>query len=144
MHELSQRFMFEAAHTLQRDFETEGSRRVHGHTYFAEVTVAGVPDAENGMVLDLGELRTYIEAVREDLDHRMLDDVQTLGPATLENLCTYIARRLRPFTPGLSAVKVWREASGDSCRLLLQPTEHKATAKTRSHVELPLTESASR
>ena len=41
MFELSQSFYFEAAHTLRRDLETAaeaaGSRRIHGHTYQAEV-----------------------------------------------------------------------------------------------------------
>ena len=36
---LSQRFFFDAAHTLQREIEAEGSRRIHGHTYHAEVAV---------------------------------------------------------------------------------------------------------
>ena len=36
---LSQRFFFDAAHTLQREIEAEGSRRIHGHTYHAEVSV---------------------------------------------------------------------------------------------------------
>ncbi len=35
LYELSQRFFFEAAHTLRREVEAEGSRRVHGHTYEA-------------------------------------------------------------------------------------------------------------
>ena len=31
-----QRFFFDAAHTLERAIETESSRRIHGHTYYAE------------------------------------------------------------------------------------------------------------
>src|SRR6186997_1863655 len=117
MHELSQRFMFEAAPTLQRAFETEGSRRVHGHTYFAEVAVAGVPDQASGMVMDLARLRAHIEEIRSALDHQMLDDVPQLGAPTLENLCSYIAGRLKAATPNLTSVRVWREGSGDACRL---------------------------
>jgi 6-pyruvoyltetrahydropterin/6-carboxytetrahydropterin synthase len=119
MHELSQRFMFEAAHTLQRAFEVEGSRRVHGHTYFAEVTVAGVPDRASGMVMDLAQLRAHIEDIRSALDHQMLDDVPQLGAPTLENLCSYIADRLRCAAPNLASVRVWREGSGDACRLAI-------------------------
>ena len=117
MHELSQRFIFEAAHTLERKFETEGSRRVHGHTYYAEVTISGVPDGASGMLMDLADLRAKINAVRDSLDHQMLDDIAGLGAPTLENLCSYIAGRLAANTPNVSHVKVWREASGDSCRL---------------------------
>lgn len=116
-YEVSQRFYFEAAHTLDRVVETASSRRVHGHTYLAEVTVAGVPDPVTGMVVDLGLLRQRIQKVRDALDHMMLDDVPGLGPATLENLCAYIARAMQDVRPGVIAVRISREASGDSCLL---------------------------
>lgn len=119
MYELSQRFIFEAAHTLQRDFDSVESRRIHGHTYFAEVTIAGVPDRVTGMVMDLAALRAQIEEIRRALDHQMLDDIAQLGAPTLENLCTYIAQRLKTTAPNLSCVRVWREASGDACRLTI-------------------------
>ena len=54
MFELTKQFRFEAAHTLQRAIGTEGSRRVHGHSYRAEVAVRGVPDQASGMIVDLG------------------------------------------------------------------------------------------
>ena len=94
IYELTQTFVFEAAHTLERALDTEPSRRIHGHTYHAAVTVSGAPDAVTGMVVDLALLRAAIDAVRLQLDHRLLDDVPTLGPATLENLCAFIHREL--------------------------------------------------
>jgi 6-pyruvoyltetrahydropterin/6-carboxytetrahydropterin synthase len=114
---ISQKFFFDAAHTLRRDIETEGSLRVHGHTYFAEVSIAGTPDAQSGMVVDLGRVRQRIELLRPLLDHRLLDDVPGLGPATLENLCAFIWRALAPDFAGLERVRVWRDALGDSCTL---------------------------
>jgi 6-pyruvoyltetrahydropterin/6-carboxytetrahydropterin synthase len=113
--ELSQRFFFDAAHTLHRSIEAEGSRRIHGHTYEAEVTVIGEPDAASGMVVDLGHLRREIARVREMLDHRLLDEVAGLGPATLENLCAFLRAQLVGSVPGLAAVMVERRASGDRC-----------------------------
>jgi 6-pyruvoyltetrahydropterin/6-carboxytetrahydropterin synthase len=114
---ISQKFFFDAAHTLRRDIETEGSLRVHGHTYFAEVSIAGTPDAVSGMVVDLGRVRQRIELLRPQLDHRLLDEVPGLGPATLENLCAFIWRALAPDFAGLERVRVWRDALGDSCTL---------------------------
>jgi 6-pyruvoyltetrahydropterin/6-carboxytetrahydropterin synthase len=119
IYEISQRFFFEAAHTLERKIDTASSKRIHGHTYQAEVTVRGPRNPETGMILDLGVLRREIEAVREVLDHAFLDEVPTLGAPTLENLCTFIAERLRGTVPAVSNVRVWREASGDACRLTL-------------------------
>lgn len=118
--EVSQRFFFDAAHTLKREIDSGSSARIHGHTYHAEVTLAGVPDA-NGMVIDLGFLRRDLEAVRAVLDHQLLDEVPALGAPTLENLCSFIAARLRPDFPSLSRVRVWRESMGDACLLTLAP-----------------------
>jgi 6-pyruvoyltetrahydropterin/6-carboxytetrahydropterin synthase len=115
--ELSQRFIFEAAHTLHRTTEAEGSLRIHGHTYHAEVTVAGVPDLHTGMIIDLGYLRGHIARVRDLLDHRLLDEVPNLAPATLERLCLFVRDQLREALPGLCCVMVERKASGDRCTL---------------------------
>ena len=117
IYELSQQFYFEAAHTLNRDIDTAGSRRIHGHTYHAEITLLGEPEPHSGMVADLGSVRRHIEAVRTLLDHHFLDDVPGLGPATLENLCKFIFDQLIPRCPQLLAVSVARPASGDKCVL---------------------------
>ncbi|MBI2726959.1 MAG: 6-carboxytetrahydropterin synthase [Polaromonas sp.] len=116
-YEISQKFFFDAAHTLKREVEADSSLRIHGHTYQTEVSLSGQPDAVTGMVRDLGLVREAIAQVRTKLDHHMLDDVPGLGPATLENLCAFIWRELLPSVPGLSAVRVWRESVGDSCTL---------------------------
>lgn len=119
--ELSQKFFFDAAHTLHREIEAEPSRRIHGHTYQVEVGIVGARNEDTGMVLDLGYLRRDIEILRDELDHRLLDEVKELGTPTLENICVYISKRL----PGLHGaatlhyVKVWRDSVGDSCTLRL-------------------------
>lgn len=115
MFELSQQFFFDAAHTLHRDVESEGSRRIHGHTYHAEVCIAGTPDSRTGMVADLGIVQKAIAALRPTLDHRLLDDVPGLGAPTLENLCVFIWSQLAPVIPNISCVIVERRASGDKC-----------------------------
>ena len=117
VYELSQRFYFEAAHTLSRSIENEGSLRIHGHTYEAEVTVAGQPDPASGMLIDLGYLRSEIARVRELLDHRFLDEVEGIESATIENLCAFIRAQMEDSVPGLCAVMIERRASGDRCVL---------------------------
>ncbi|HTQ69922.1 MAG TPA: 6-carboxytetrahydropterin synthase [Acidocella sp.] len=115
MFELSKQFTFDAAHTLHRQIETESSRRIHGHTYLAEVTVRGKPDPVSGMVMDVGLLARILESAREALDHQFLDEIPDLGPATMENLCTWIWRRLAPACPALCRVTVSRASNGDRC-----------------------------
>lgn len=122
IYELSQRFHFEAAHTLEREIDADASRRIHGHTYHAEVTLRGRPDPKSGMVMDLGHFRQLLDEVKERLDHRLLNEVEGLGKPTLEGLCAFIAGQLQGRVPGLAAVTLWRAASGDTCRLLLAAT----------------------
>ena len=116
-HELSQSFYFEAAHTLQREVAAQSSRRVHGHTYIAEITLRGQPDAASGMLVDLGMLRRAIETIRLDLDHHFLNDVEGLGAPTLENLCSYLWKRFAPQFASLARVTVRRDQSGDRCTM---------------------------
>ncbi len=115
--EISQKFYFDAAHTLRRDIEAEGSRRIHGHTYHAEVSLAGTIDQTTGMVVDLGLVRAAIERLRPRLDHHLLDEVEGLGPATLENLAAFIWRAMAIEISALVQVRIWRDGVGDSCTL---------------------------
>jgi 6-pyruvoyltetrahydropterin/6-carboxytetrahydropterin synthase len=115
MFELSKQFRFEAAHTLQRAIGTEGSRRVHGHSYRAEVAVRGVPDQASGMIVDLGLFDLSLQKVQGRLDHHFLDDIKGLGPATLENLAAFIWTALTENGVKPSRVVVARDASGESC-----------------------------
>lgn len=115
MHELCKQFRFDAAHTLQREVETESSRRIHGHSYRAEVAVRGEPDPDSGMLLDLGLFERALGDARARLDHHFLDEIDGLGPATVENLARWIWRQVEPGCPGLWRVTVARDSSGDSC-----------------------------
>ena len=115
MYELSKQFLFDAAHTLHRKIETESSLRIHGHSYRAEVTLRGQPDPSTGMIMDVGNLERELEAVRDALDHRFLDEINDLGPATLENLCRWIWVKLEPGLPALWKVSVSRASNGDAC-----------------------------
>lgn len=118
IYELSQTFHFEAAHTLIREIDTASSKRIHGHTYHAEVTLRGQPDEGTGMLMDLGFFRRELAVVQALLDHHLLDEVEGLGKPTLEGLCAFIVDKLRAPLPALHSVKVWR-ATGDSCRLVV-------------------------
>jgi len=126
---LSQSFLFDAAHTLERTAplpEYEASARVHGHTYTARVTVTG--ELRDGMIwlpkapglrareCDLFALRASIDKVRAALDHRMLNEVPGLGRPTMESLCVFIGERIRAVHFPITAVEVSRQ-TGDSARV---------------------------
>jgi 6-pyruvoyltetrahydropterin/6-carboxytetrahydropterin synthase len=115
MFELGKQFRFDAAHTLERAMETESSRRIHGHSYRAEVIIRGEPDPDIGMIVDLGVFERALEEAREALDHRFLDDLEDLGPPTMENLASWVWRKVEPVCNGLCRVVIYRDSSGDSC-----------------------------
>jgi 6-pyruvoyltetrahydropterin/6-carboxytetrahydropterin synthase len=116
-YEISQRFFFDAAHTLKRTVDAAGSRRIHGHTYHCEVALSGLPEANTGMVSDLGLLRAQLNVVRDQLDHHYLDEVPSLGVPTLENLCAFIWQAVAPHFNTIASVRVWRDGMGDACTL---------------------------
>lgn len=115
MYELSKQFRFEAAHTLQRAMDAEPSRRIHGHSYRAEVVLRGEPNPATGMLIDFGHFPRMIDRVRAGLDHQFLDEIADLGPATLENLAAWIWRNLISECPALARVSVYRDSEGDAC-----------------------------
>jgi 6-pyruvoyltetrahydropterin/6-carboxytetrahydropterin synthase len=115
MYELSKEFRFDAAHTLRRTVDAEPSSRIHGHSYRAEVVIRGCPDSETGMVIDLGLLDQALQEARDSLDHRFLDEINDLGPATMENLSVWIWRRLAPKFPDLWRVTVRRDSDAGAC-----------------------------
>lgn len=66
----------------------------HGHNYVVEVTLYGAVDADTGMIMNLTDLKRYMEAtIMKELDHQNLDvDVEWFktNPSTTENVAIYI------------------------------------------------------
>ncbi|WP_230412289.1 6-pyruvoyl trahydropterin synthase family protein [Undibacterium hunanense] len=127
LYTLSRSFVFEAAHTLQRPLHGDSSQRIHGHTYRASVHLQGQLAPDSNMLLDLAVLDRHMQNVRQQLDHRFLDEVAGLGPATLENLCTYIWQQLQINLPALVKVSVERGMTGDACSLTCSNTPNQTT-----------------
>ena len=81
---LTRKVEFSASHLYHNpDFSPEENRRIfgkcnnphgHGHNYVLEVTVAGEPDPQTGMVLDLKELKEILQReILDRMDHRFLN-----------------------------------------------------------------------
>jgi 6-pyruvoyltetrahydropterin/6-carboxytetrahydropterin synthase len=113
MIELTQEFTFDAAHHL--GVGAPENRRMHGHSFYVEVTLRGEPDAASGVLRDLGEVKTALAAIGESLDHRLLNEVEGLGPPTLENLARFVFQRARAKLPETVRVRIRRPSYGQSC-----------------------------
>jgi 6-pyruvoyltetrahydropterin/6-carboxytetrahydropterin synthase len=99
-------FGFEAAHRLPNVPEGHKCRRMHGHSFRAEVRVRGPVDPKLGWAVDFADVKAAVEPVREALDHRTLNDIAGLENPTSEILAKWIWDRVRPSLPGLACVVV--------------------------------------
>ncbi|HEY1836923.1 MAG: 6-carboxytetrahydropterin synthase [Rhizomicrobium sp.] len=113
MIELTQEFGFDAAHYLG-DGAPENAR-LHGHSFYVEVTLRGEPDTKTGFLRDLGEVKAALEAIRAGLDHRLLNEVDGLGNPTLENIARFIFAHAKRALPEVVRVKLRRPSYGQSC-----------------------------
>lgn len=117
-------YIFSAAHRLYNpQLSDEENRAIygkcanpygHGHDYKLEITVKGVPDPITGMVMNLTELDTLVQAeVLRHLDHKHLNEETPPFdhiPPTSENLVAFIVEQLTPHLQGnarLYRVRLW-------------------------------------
>ncbi|MEX2431454.1 MAG: 6-carboxytetrahydropterin synthase [Dehalococcoidia bacterium] len=80
---ITRRFDFSSSHRYYRpEWSDEENRRVfglcalpngHGHNYTLEVSVSGAPDPTTGMVINLVDLKSAVERVLDQFDHKHLN-----------------------------------------------------------------------
>ena len=113
MMEISQEFGFDAAHYLGNG--AAENRRLHGHSFYAEVTLRGLANPATGFLRDFGEVNAVLHAIRETLDHRLLNEIEGLGVPTLENLAKYIFVHAKAGLPEVARVRLRRPSYGQTC-----------------------------
>ncbi|HLI66615.1 MAG TPA: 6-carboxytetrahydropterin synthase [Caulobacteraceae bacterium] len=116
--EITKARTFDAAHYLDEGPADGRYRRLHGHSFRVEATLAGAL-APAGWVADLAALDAALGAIAADLDHGLLNEKPGLETPTLERLCAYFAERLAADFPALSRIVVSRPSLGESCALSL-------------------------
>lgn len=104
--ELKRTFQFEAAHLLPHLPETHKCRRLHGHSFQAEIVVSGEIDPKFGWVMDYADIKAAFQPIWDRLDHYYLNEVPGLENPTSENLAIWIWNELKPRLPQLTEVMV--------------------------------------
>ena len=82
--------------------------RPHGHNYYLEVSVAGVPDPLTGMAVDLAALDERVgRLVVDQVDHRKLEEAPALADVitTGESLARAFWRVLAPAVTPLGSLR---------------------------------------
>jgi len=82
-HLITKRYDFESAHFLPRVPEGHRCKRLHGHGYAIEITLAGVP-GEDGLIMDFWDLDKIVQPIIDSVDHRCLNDIAGLENPTAE------------------------------------------------------------
>lgn len=104
--ELRKTYQFEAAHLLPHLPESHKCRRLHGHSFKAEIAVTGDCDPKLGWVMDYAEISRAFQPIWEQLDHQYLNEVAGLENPTSERIAVWIWERLKPRLPLLTEVAV--------------------------------------
>ena len=104
--ELRKTFQFEAAHLLPNLPVTHKCRRLHGHSFQAEIVVAGECDLTLGWLMDYADISEAFRPFWEQLDHRYLNEIPGLENPTSENIAVWIWQGLKPRLPLLAEVIV--------------------------------------
>ncbi|MEM9168533.1 MAG: 6-carboxytetrahydropterin synthase [Pseudomonadota bacterium] len=115
---ITKSIQFDAAHFIDAPEAAAAGRpyaRMHGHSFTLEASVAGEPGETTGWVADFADLEAALGALRDTLDHTLLNEIDGLERPTLENLCRWAAGRLRTQFPGLVQVRVARPSIGEAC-----------------------------
>ena len=105
--ELVKEFRFESAHRLPNVPQGHKCFRMHGHSYRVEILAEGEVDPKMGWLVDFGEVAAIVEPIlKQELDHRVLNDVPGLENPTSEVLAGWLWRRLHSLVPHLAAITV--------------------------------------
>jgi 6-pyruvoyltetrahydropterin/6-carboxytetrahydropterin synthase len=99
-------FSFEAAHQLP--WHPGACRRLHGHGYRLEVTVAG-PLNEHGIVTDFADVADIVERdVIARFDHQYLNEL--LDNPTAELIAQDAWKRIEAAGLAVSRIRLWETA----------------------------------
>lgn len=116
MIEIFKNFTFDAAHHLASNVPADHPyARMHGHSFSVQVFLRGEPDDKTGWLMSFEDIDKALRKVRDELDHRTLNDIPGLELPTLENISRWMWARLKPAIPALHRISIWRGTLGEGC-----------------------------
>lgn len=104
--EIFNTYHIEAARKLPGLPESHPCARLHGHSFKVEIFVCGSVDPATGWVMDFADLDSAFEPIRNQLDHRYLNELAGLENPTSEHLAQWIWKKLKPAVAGLCKIVV--------------------------------------
>ena len=80
---------------------------MHGHTYKLRVFIKGKPDPQLGWIMDFKELKDIVNPLIDQLDHKLINDIQGLENPTAENITIWIWGNIKPLLSNLSKIELY-------------------------------------
>ena len=109
---ISKSFTFEAAHKL-KDSKGIKNNNIHGHSFHVKIYLKDEIN-KNGMILDFHILEKEIINLKKTLDHSYLNNIKELNSPTLENIGTWLWKKLNSKFINLYKIKIERKTCGES------------------------------
>lgn len=118
MYELKVITHFAAAHQLK--MVARKCENLHGHNWKIEVVLAGRKLNDAGVLMDFGEIKSYVSEMIKTLDHKFLNELPPFyaeNPPSSENVARYIAEALQAKInrPGIKVNRVTAWESENAC-----------------------------
>ena len=104
---LYKEFTFDSAHFLPNVPEGHKCREMHGHTYHLKVFIKGELDPQLGWIMDFKDLKEALLPVIDQLDHKLINNIQGLQNPTAENITVWIWQQIKPSLPLLSRIELY-------------------------------------
>lgn len=103
---LERSYRFEAAHFLPKVPPGHKCAHMHGHSYLIEIAIEGEVDPERGWLMDFADINEHAGPLIQQLDHRVLNEVEGLANPTSELLALWWWQRLTPGLPQICEIAV--------------------------------------
>ncbi|AHI06128.1 6-pyruvoyltetrahydropterin synthase [Bdellovibrio bacteriovorus W] len=104
--ELKQHFQIESARFLPHLPKEHPCSRMHGHSFKIILTLVGDLDPKIGWVIDYNDIQAAMKPLLEQIDHRVLNEVEGLENPTSELLAVWLYERARKVLPQLTKVTI--------------------------------------
>jgi len=95
-------YHFEAAHYLPLVPDGHKCKNLHGHNYRVEIVISGELDTR-GFIKDFAEIDDMVAPLLQQVDHRLLNDIEGLENPTAEIIAAWFLERI----DGCESVRIY-------------------------------------
>ena len=100
------KFSFDSAHFLPNVPDGHKCKEMHGHTYHLTIFIEGELENHIDWVMDFAEVKSVVNPIINEIDHKVLNYINGLENPTCENLAIWIWGRIKLQIPSLKRIEL--------------------------------------